>query len=848
MVAIQRQVPRAEGDLSPLQSQPPSLAGGTPGCELDSTQPRALRSLSQLALDAWKTHFLCDHLPARRDCVHCVRSQSRGKQHRRVSHPEAYTLSVDMSGKLTPGHDQGNQRCRYMMVACYTFPVTRDGAPLVQPPGDGRGPEQDQPLPPLGADDEILADDDGDDVPVPEDPADVADPDDPLQEQDLPSAAADGPVHESMRTAYDVWHKLVDEAKNVAVKNVTFVEVLPSRSVQDVLPALARVHARLHALGLPLMRIHCDRARELTSAPIRRWTLDRGIVTTLTTGSSFKSNGRVEAEVGATKRAVRTIISAGLCALEHWPLCARHIGERRLRCQLQRLGWPAAPMLQFGSKAFALRKSWQERYTQWRDAREEVVIMGPDKFSSLTTTSYYVRSIKTGRFFYTDDVVQPPAEAPHSLQQDHADIYLEERGESASAPPWPEVPNRRLRGKTTVPAIRSLFHSEGGASVFVPMEVQHLRHPQQGPAVFQFAVPEKLQHFFDLEEVDGSDEESWSLSTDPENTSAESAATTPSCQSDVDYGGGDVEEAPNNRCGGSCPVASHMTGQDALRTIHQNVADYIDQEMSKLDATSGEQALWLPVVSEAMEVKATLEKQLKRIQCDEEQDAAQHLEQEFLVTKTIGNAEVWANLRDWEESINKKEYEQLVLQKKAVRQITKDQLQKMASQKGLPIELLPAKMVHTRKANTGAYRSRAVVCGNYAGPDESEHYAGGADGNQIRTALRLGALNSWVVAGTDIRTAFLNAPRRDETRLLAMEIPVVFRELGLAGTDHAWLIDKALYGLTTSPRDWGLHRDETIPKITWKRPRNGKVVKGSFVKLLTSMFGELRRWIVKLVK
>lgn len=122
------------------------------------------------------------------------------------------------------------------------------------------------------------------------------------------------------------------------------------------------------------------------------------------------------------------------------------------------------------------------------------------------------------------------------------------------------------------------------------------------------------------------------------------------------------------------------------------------------------------------------------------------------------------------------------------------------------------------------------MCGNYAGPDEAEHYAGGADGNQIRTALRLGALNSWVAAGTDIRTAFLNAPRRDETRLLAMEIPVVFRKLGLAGTDHVWLIDKALYGLTTSPRDWGLHRDETIPKITWKRPRNGKVVKGSFVK------------------
>ena len=36
-------------------------------------------------------------------------------------------------------------------------------------------------------------------------------------------------------------------------------------------------------------------------------------------------------------------------------------------------------------KAFAVRKSWQERCTDWRDAREEVVIMGPDKFSCWTT-------------------------------------------------------------------------------------------------------------------------------------------------------------------------------------------------------------------------------------------------------------------------------------------------------------------------------------------------------------------------------------------------------------------------------------------------------------------------------
>ena len=90
---------------------------------------------------------------------------------------------------------------------------------------------------------------------------------------------------------------------------------------------------------------------------LRRWTLDRGVITTLTTGSSFKTNGRVENAVGAVKREVRTLISAQLCPLESWLLALRHVGERRLRCQLQGVGWPAAPLLKFGTRAFALKKS-----------------------------------------------------------------------------------------------------------------------------------------------------------------------------------------------------------------------------------------------------------------------------------------------------------------------------------------------------------------------------------------------------------------------------------------------------------------------------------------------------------
>ena len=139
----------------------------------------------------------------------------------------------------------------------------------------------------------------------------------------------------------------------------------------------------------------------------------------------------------------------------------------------------------------------------------------------------------------------------------------------------------------------------------------------------------------------------------------------------------------------------------------------------------------------------------------------------------------------------------------------------MASEMKLPTEILPGKMVHTRKSGSGAYRS-----------DNNEHYAGGVDGQQVRAMVRIGALKQWQIGRTDVRTAFLNAPRRDNKRLIAMEIPSVLRKLQLAGHQDLWLVDKALYGLTTSPRDWGLHRDEVLPTISWHRRREGRDVLG----------------------
>ena len=151
----------------------------------------------------------------------------------------------------------------------------------------------------------------------------------------------------------------------------------------------------------------------------------------------------------------------------------------------------------------------------------------------------------------------------------------------------------------------------------------------------------------------------------------------------------------------------------------------------------------------------------------------------------------------------------------AVRQISKQELRRLAEEKGQAVELLPSKMVFTRKAGSGWRRARAVCCGNFQSQvEEGSTYAGGVDSVTVRMALRWAALQSWTVATLDVKTAFLNAPRTSPS-IVATEVPQVMRQLGFGTGQEVWLIVGALYGLVTSPRDWQKCRDEQLPRTTW---------------------------------
>ena len=664
----------------------------------------------------------------RRDCKVCVEAAGQSRHHRRIQHPSAYCLSVDLSGKLKRGKDQFGTVGTYILIGCYTFPTTLDDVPLCGP-GQHRPPE-DAPLPSL---DEVVDEDglDGnvEDGELPRFEAEVEE-----QQDDQ-----DGAATKRAKIAYDSWMKLVEDHKQVKVKTLTFAEVITSRATGHVLEGLARIYARIRSLALPVLRLHADRARELTSKAVQSWCHSRDMVATYTSGSDWKSNGRAENEIGIVKRHAKILMKAHNVDEQRWPILVKHAAERRLRWQLQQVGYPVPDLLPFYTKVLVKRKSWNQRYAAWRWESTPGRVCGPDPWSSLTSGGYCVQ-LEDGTYLASTDVVVEQSELGEGLQ---LDLVVQEQFQAPGDQQIAEVPRRRLRYKQGVPQVARLeLASNSGENVMVQVS-------------------------------DSSDE---------------------------------VE-------------------RKRLLQMHHATSTILSEECILIDDMDPMHAACVPALAMLAHQKFDLEIQLRAIDVERQKVVE---EDNFLVTKTIPTEQVYQEWDEWKEAMMS-EYQSIVVDKKAVRQVPRSEALEMAKVDGRKYEELPSKVVFTRKMG-GKRKVRACICGNFEDEVAAATYAGGCDASQIRCLVRHAALQQWAVYGTDIKCAFLNAERQDRSKLIAMSIPSIYVKLGAATHQDLWLVDAAMYGLVTSPRDWSDHRDKTIPTMSWQRAEGEKTWRGSFHK------------------
>ena len=100
-------------------------------------------------------------------------------------------------------------------------------------------------------------------------------------------------------------------------------------------------------------------------------------------------------------------------------------------------------------------------------------------------------------------------------------------------------------------------------------------------------------------------------------------------------------------------------------------------------------------------------------------------------------------------------------------------------------------------------------------------YAANSDIASIRRVLTMAAQDKRLgITALNVETAFLNTPMPKDEPVYARP-PNLLVLYNLVEPNQIWRLDKAVYGLRTSPRLWGQCRDECLTnvRITWKHQR-----------------------------
>ena len=191
-----------------------------------------------------------------------------------------------------------------------------------------------------------------------------------------------------------------------------------------------------------------------------------------------------------------------------------------------------------------------------------------------------------------------------------------------------------------------------------------------------------------------------------------------------------------------------------------------------------------------------------------------------LQTYTVPLTMIMKDLESWLEPI-KVEYRQQTQESQAVRPVTVKELEAMEGYQTMA--LAPSKLVTTVKSPNGKRKARIVICGNLvtkAHEDGNKTQAtlvpaaaGGADATAIRCMVRKTAMmDGWDIGSPRHSGRALACPTPkgagvpDDDHIP----PKLLVQAGICPPEERWVIQKAMYGLETSPADWSSFRKQNI--------------------------------------
>ena len=785
-----------------------------------------------LGLDQWKQHINQGHQPYRRDCRTCILNMAGSKPHRRREHAgsSAWTMSVDLVN-LPKARDLATKKVvRYGLVATALVPV------FDSPPGDETS----------AAEKPLVAGDVSSDAPQPMETVDACwgegldEKEYSLQGDEKTEENPEGDEGEKVKdhdggdgneTDYEPsimgedelkewesksFEKVVGElSQPVKVRHVTLMEPVESRNVKHVMPAMDALVTRMRYMGVCVTRIHSDRAKELLARKFRSWVAQRNMMHTFTAGDDPQSNGHCEAEVNQLKRRTRLLLHMAGQDNTHWPQAMRFATEERLRQQMELLGSPVQKMLPYNSLVLVKRKRWHDKGNLLAQPFVETRLLCP---SPDMTSGWLVRTTKDQHVLHAREAILPDPLG------DQAQLQLEEDLR-------PGKPHLRLWHKQPPPGpapmkLPPLPRLDRGGESSLVLDSQLEKIPENEPR-------NEVVLEVDGEHGDNGDEMLGIFDEIDQENLREAPRFVKGLNTNAGSGGGGNPKNPENfGLGSKSRVVAKLESLDCLekclgwkhQTISSSLQDLLDvvPTTKSLGEICGADIQWLQGEKERLENDLFLvrDAQNKRVikMCGLQTDDVMAVNPgEVLQTTTIPLNEVRNELGEWKDAMMK-EYNSLVHETKAIEPVDLSMLNQEA------VEFVPGKLVTVRKAgpNGGKKKCRAVVCGNLLqsdlDPAPGNLYASGADGILIRATLAHSVQMGWGAGITDIRTAFLLAPRPkpQDAREVIVVPPKILVEAKVCSPSERWRVHNALYGFTSSPAHWAVHRDQVMSGFKWK--------------------------------
>ncbi|CAE7381230.1 GIP [Symbiodinium natans] len=737
--------------------------------------------LAKFSLEEWRIHLRRDHLPYRKDCRECIQ-RATGKPHRRVAHPSAYVLSIDTAG---PFRATGTDGARYLLVGCFRFPkIPETGDPEqsgVQPGDVDKPDDEGDWLPGMEGEDVVseVPATEGAPVGVSEelgpDPAAIREEDDPKQEEIKALERMSEPFE--FESAY-------------------LCRPLKTRKKAETLKALQEMYLSLRQRGLPVLRVHCDRAREFMNEGMDMWAAARDIIVTKTQGDDPSQNGAAERAVGFIKGRVRTLLGQakaysklGDAVVRSWwsraasTICQQHAA--------QAFGRGNPSVAPFGSQVFIKRKRYGQGGTDFEDKWIQGSYLGPVETVS---HGHVVRTVQ-GNVWYTTNVRRLPELPPY---EDEGDDWH---------------PERRVVGKTP-PVVRVFRADEGGedGNVFC---MSRLVEPV---STTTDAVP------------DNETTEGWMESAGGEDAGDD--------MDESQWLVEDQEGEMDGRYWSRCVLDEEHNLRRCVPEDYQELFEGVNQ--ATLEA---ERAL---EQRESQKVYKTYSVgdwfRLCRFVEDDDgkhgvEPVLENLEGPLQVVYTVQLDEVKQFLPRWKEAIGKEM--KALLDAGALVPLTEEEHRRL--ERAGVLSILPAKGVFTAKPPDNPEllddpgrelvkgspsffkrKARLVICGNFEGRSQKEDsYAGGCQGESLRAMIvhaahKRGGSRPWKAAGTDIRNAFILAPMDDGEVVHCLYPPKVFQAAEIPFAKCLFRVDRALYGFRRSPKLWSTFRDNRLRRARFK--------------------------------